>query len=257
MDFDIFLCCAQKDYNKIKFTIEAIKRNVIGYDKICLCTPTRLGTKIDGVEQYTDREVLDINPLKFKYRPNWIYQQFLKLFQNVTTNDYYATIDTDILINKKLRFFNEEGKPIWYRGWAQNHPPYFKYQEKMFDFGKVYEHTFVADMNFFSKDIIKEMLHRYGYTFDSFLLKSIEVIDDTCYLAEPELYGSYIHKHHPGMYEYRKLKFDMKGKSQDNPKELVYTEEEMQRIVEESKNKDFDIITMHSWCWNTVNSWGF
>lgn len=258
MKYDIFLCCAKKDYNKIKYTIKAIKDNVVGYDGIYLCTPTKIDTDIEGVIHYTDREILDINPLVFKHRPSWIYQQLLKLFQNVTKNDYYATIDTDIIINKKLNYFNDEGKPIWYMGWEQNHRPYFEYQEKMFGFGRVHDHTFVADMNFFNKNIIRELLTRFGYTFESFISKSVEIINSTCYLAEPELYGSYIHKYHPGMYEYRHLKFDLKGKGQTNPDDLVYTEEEIKRTIEESKGKDFDIVTMHSWCEkNDNNVWGF
>ena len=256
MSFDIFLCCAEKDYNKVKYVVEAIKNNVVGYNKIFLSTPTKLGVDIDGVEQYLDRDVLNINPMNFKYRPNWIYQQFLKLFQTITPNDYYATIDMDILINRKLPYFTGDGKPIWYQGWNQNNPPYFVYQEKMFDFGKVHDHTFIADMNFFNKGIINEMLDRYGYTLESFISKSIDIISDTCYPAENELYGSYAHKYHYGMYEYIPLKFDVRGKEQDNPTDLVYTDEEIQRIIEESKNKDFDIIAMHSWCWKTSNSWG-
>ena len=42
----------------------------------------------------TDSEVidLDINEVKFS-RPNWIYQQLIKTFQDVTRNDLYMCID--------------------------------------------------------------------------------------------------------------------------------------------------------------------
>lgn len=256
-DYDIFLCSAKKDYNKIKYTVQAIKDNVTGYKNIFLCTPTKLNLNINGVIQCLDREVLDINPFQFKYRPNWIYQQMLKLFQNITPNDYYATIDTDILINRKMCYFNSEGKPVWYMGWEQNNRPYFEFQEKMFGYGRVHNHTFIADMNFFNKKIIKEMLDRFGYDFNSYIKKSIEVINDKCYPAENEVYGSYIHKFHPGMYEYKELKFDVGGRVQKDPHQFIYSEEEIEKIIKESKSNNFDIITMHSWCWDTANLWGF
>lgn len=252
MTFDIFLCCAKKDYVKLPYIVKAIENNVPDYENIYICTPTNIniGIQKDNVFYYLDKDILDVDPLLWKYRPTWIYQQFLKLFQKVSKNDYYVTIDTDNLINRTLPFFSKEGKPIWYSSVPHNHLPYFRFQEKMLGFGRVFEHSFVADMNFFSKDKINEMLIRGGYTLETFILKSQEVIDNTCYPAEPEIYGGYMYKYHPDFYDFRKLKTIVRGKHQENPLDTLYTNKEIEDIMENSKNLDYDVITLHSWCVN-------
>lgn len=250
MIFDIFLCCARKDYIKLPYTLKAIEENVPGYENIYICTPTKIdiGVQKDNIFYFLDKEVLDVDPLLWKHRPSWIYQQFLKLFQKVSKNDFYVTIDTDNLIVKTLPFFTESGKPIWYSSVPHNHLQYFRFQEKMLGFGRVFEKSFVADMNFFNKNMVEEMLKSGGYTLETFIKKSQEIIDSTCYIAEPEIYGGYMHKYHPGFYEFRELKTLNRGKHQEKPTDTVYTKEEIENIIYNSRNSGYDIVTMHSWC---------
>jgi hypothetical protein len=254
MKFDIFLCCAKKDYIKLPYTIRAIEENVPGYENIYISTPTKidLGIQKGNIFYYLDKEILDVNPLLWEHRPSWVYQQFLKLFQKVTKNDFYVTIDTDNLINRNLPFFTADGKPIWYSSVPHNHTQYFNFQEKMFGFGRVFDKSFVADMNFFSKSMINEMLQRYHYTLESFIKKSQEIINSTCYPAEPELYGGYMHLFHPGFYTFKELKTIVRGKPQENPLDTVYTDKEIEDIIRSSKSLDYDVITMHSWCINNT-----
>jgi hypothetical protein len=256
MKFDIFLCCAKKDYIKLPYTLKAIEEHVPGFENIYICTPTSIdiGTHRDNVHYYLDKEVLDVDPLLWRHRPSWVYQQFLKLFQKVSKNDLYVTIDTDNIINRSLPFFTEDGKPIWYSSVPHNHVQYFKFQEKMLGFGRVFEKSFVADMNFFSKSMINEMLVTRGYTLNSFIKKSQEIIDSSCYPAEPEIYGGYMHKYHPGFYVFKELKTVIRGKPQENPLDTNYTDQEIKEIIENSKSLDYDVITMHSWCTNN-NVW--
>lgn len=252
MNFDIFLCCAKKDYIKLPYTLKAIQENVPGYENIYICTPTPIdiGVQESSIHYFLDKEILDVDPLLWRHRPSWVYQQFLKLFQRVSKNDFYVTIDTDNLINRNLPFFTDEGKPIWYSSVPHNHTQYFNFQEKMLGFGRVFEQSFVADMNFFSKSMVNEMLASGGYTLESFIKKSQEIIDSTCYPAEPEIYGGYMHISHPGFYAFRELKTIIRGKPQENPIDTVYTHEEIENIIRSSKELDYDVITLHSWCVN-------
>lgn len=248
--FDVFVCCAEKDYIKLPYVIKAIQDNVVGYTGIYVSTPTgiELTPHADNVYFLKDMHVLNIDKMAWKYRHAWIYQQFLKLFQNVTFHDYYLTIDADTIINKKLKFFDEKDNPIWYLGSDSNHTPYFNFQQQMIDIGKVYPHSFVADMNFFNKNIIQEMLFKNNMTFDTFLLKSQQIIDDRCYPAEPELYGSYVVIRHPGLYTIKQLKNNCSGKEQNNIYETIYTDAELSESIEAMKNTDYDIFSLHSWC---------
>jgi hypothetical protein len=128
------------------------------------------------------------------------------------------------------------------------HKPYFTFQKKMFGFGKTYEKSFINDMNFLSRPIIREMLSRHDMTFEGFLEKSYKIISKSCYLAEPELYGSYIVKYHPGLYEFRTVKTFFEGKKQMNITDVVWDEQNIRDIARQKGQSGYDIVAMHSWC---------
>jgi hypothetical protein len=191
MTFDLLVCCAPKDYNKLPFSVGAALKNIVGLGVVYVVTPTPIPPlPFDGIRYFLDRDILDIDMGQWRFRPKWIYQQFLKLFFRKGASDYYVTLDSDIVIIKPLRFFDEQAKPVWYLGRDQNHKPYFVFQKKMFGLGRTYPHSFINDMNFLNASIIDEMLVSHGMTFESFLAKSRRIINKKCYLAEPELYGS-------------------------------------------------------------------
>lgn len=81
MKFDIFITAAPKDYNKLPYVLSSIHQNIKGFDEIIICSPTEIYL---DVKQVRDKDILDINLSKINYRSNWIYQQFLKLFQFIT-----------------------------------------------------------------------------------------------------------------------------------------------------------------------------
>ena len=249
MNFDVVICCAQKDYHKLPLVVGAAMENIVGFDTFYIITPTPIEhLPHDRIRYFTDKEVLDIDTTKWRFRPRWIYQQFLKLFQQVSTNDYYVTLDADVIILRPLPFFDDRGRPIWYFGKDQRHEPYFKFQKKMFGFGKTYEKSFINDMNFLRRSIIHEMLARFGLTFEQFLQKTYAVINKTCYLAEPELYGSYVAKYHPDLYVFNTISAFYEGKTQENVTDVLWDERNMREIVQQKKQSGFDLVAMHSWC---------
>jgi hypothetical protein len=248
MKFDVVICCAQKDYHKLPLVVGAAMENIIGFDTLYLITPTPVARlPYDRIRYCSDREALDIDATRWRFRPTWIYQQFLKLFQRVSANDYYATLDADVVIARPLPFFSGTGRPIWYFGRDQMHKPYFTFQKKMFGFGKTYEKSFINDMNFLSRSMMSEMLVRHGMTFEQFLEKSYKIITKTCFVAEPELYGSYIVKYHPDLYEFRTVRTCFEGKHIGDSGGAVWDDVAMRSLVREKKKAGFDIIAMHSW----------
>jgi len=257
--YDIFLVAAPKDQNKLPYVLKGIKENLFGYQNVYLCTPKRLSndyirTLPIPVHCRIDQQVLPATPMKWKHRPNWVYQQFIKLFQNETENDWVYIVDCDTIINKPLPLF-EGSKPIWYVGNNQNHPPYFKFQKKLLGIGKVYDHTFLADMWFFSKKIIKKMLLSRNQTVQTFLENSYKLVSQNCYPSESELYMSYVYKNFPDKYVIKHLKTKLNAKKHSCPMDQVWTNKEIQEQIDIMKDSEYDTFSIHSWCNNTHNEW--
>jgi len=257
--FDIFIPVAPKDYNKVKFLIKSIDENIEGFENIYITTPE--GDRIlddPRITYFRDKEILDINPLRFNYRPGWLYQMYLKMFQQVTKNDLFLTVDSDLIFNRKVPMFNNEGKPIWWMGWEQNHEPYFRFQEKILNLLRVYPHTFINDMNFMKKSIIDEMLERNNFTIESFCEATFSIVDANCFPAEPEIYGNYVAKYHPDMYEFREAKVGSQPKSQNHisdVKTMVWSDEEYQEWINKAKELDVDMFMLHSWLDTNIYDW--
>ncbi len=254
----IFLACAPKDYFKLYGVVNSLLNNLDNIEDIHVCTPNKiipLNINFD-ISYHLDKEILPfVDPFKWKFRPNWIFQQMLKLFQNVTKNNYFVTFDCDCVLNRKLDLFNKTGNPIWYIGWEQNFQPYFTFSKKMFDFGRIAEHTFIADMNFFNKKIINEMLEKYQYTPRTFIEKSYDIVSLNCHIAEPEIYGNFCTKYHPKLYEIRRLKQLKTGKFQDDCLINNWTKEEILKTYIENKDNDYDVIQYQTWCVDSKNYW--
>jgi hypothetical protein len=255
-EFDAFLPCAPKDMIKLRFAVEGIIKNVKGLKDIHICTPKPI-PKLDidyPIYYHLDKEVMPtIDPLKWKFRPNWIFQQFLKLFQTVTSTEYYLIVDLDTVINRPMSMF-EGDNPIWYTGWRQNHLPYFLFNLYMMNLEKTADHTFICDMNFFNRKIIDQMLDINNYTVDSFADKSYDLISNGCHIAEPEIYGSFVTKYYPELYNCKAAKQYIFGKdhSQD-PNAVPWGHQEITELL---KNKeDYDMVQMHSWCAGFEDHW--
>lgn len=252
--FSVFMPVLPKDYNKLKFGLAALLEHVPGVQDVVLCTPdpTQLDPKTlqlpkqKKIQIVADREVLNIDPRLFRHRPNWMMQMFVKLFQKVTQYPLYLTLDADVVINRKLPMFDED-KRILYLGPEQNHRPYFEFQERMLGLPRLYPHTFITDMNFFDQRIIQEMLRRNGYTQQSFIDKSQKIIDNTCYLGEPELYGQYVYKYHMKNHVFKQLKSTGVGRKQRHPTEQIYQDNEILNTMRSLKAQDYDTFVLHSW----------
>lgn len=250
--FDIFLACAPKDFNKLPYSFKSIEDHVDGYRDIYICTPVDVpqGTKdklSQSVRYIRDEEGLPrVNRDGWAYRPNWSFQQHLKLFQKIT-RDWYLTIDCDTIINQDMAFF-EGAKPVWWCGHEQYHEAYFKFQKEMIGIGKIAPFSFIADMNLIYRPIIDDMLKKNNHTIKTFVRQSQRIIGPDCWIGEPELYGSYFFKNYPDMYSIKPMKqapFD--GRLQDDPTSFVWTDEEIRKRIDDMKKSDFHTFSMHSW----------
>lgn len=244
--FETVIPTASIDLNKLPYVVDALYR----YTDTCgvhIITPEPKDVpdlSWPGVFVHADSDVLDFDRTRFKHRPNWVFQQFLKLFQNVTLTDWYLVIDADLIFARSVKLF-EEMRPVFLLGNDQYHEPYFCFNQKMLGIGKTYEFSFLSECTLYKKQLVDRMLEHGRYTSPQHFMEcAAEVIDGGCYPAESELYGSYIHYAFPGLYTFRRLHAALGGKYGGKP----YTNQEIEdRIKEVTQWGDVDILTVHSW----------
>jgi hypothetical protein len=235
--YDLLIVISPKDFNKLKFLITSIKNLNPQPENICVVSPSEIKEKHEGVTYFLDDEVLKFNRLKIKHRPNWISQQLIKLFQNVTPNENYLVIDSDIFINKKINIFDGD-RPNFFMTLDQTHKPYFKFLE-YFGIQKLHSHSFISEIMFMNKNIIKNFLISKNYNIDLFIEKSIEIIDQNCYISEFELYGNLVLSNNPNLYNFKKINTKIFGK------ESEWLDQEIESLI--LLNKDLEIISYHTW----------
>jgi hypothetical protein len=246
MKFDIFIPCAQKDYNKLPYVMDSIRRNVDFGGTIHVSVPFDLDVWIySDVVFHHDKEVLDIDNSKWKHRPSWMYQQCLKLFQ-IVTSDLYLVVDCDTIFNRPVPFFDGLRK-VWYTGWHQYHMPYFRFQKEMIGIGKPCRESMIADIGFYDRKITSEMLVANGYTVKSFIQKAQSITTPECYMCEQDIYAGYCYVNKADEYVFKPLKMIVEGHVQYDPAELIYSKEKIEKKIEDMKSRDCDTFALHSW----------
>lgn len=242
MKYDVLLVAHKKDYIKLNYVIKYIKKNLIGYNNIHLIVKN-----INDVPKFVDvlihneQDVLPVDFNKFKYRPTWIYQQMIKLLQNVTFKNYIV-VDSDTIINKPLNPFDQNNKPVFFFTKNQYHEKYFKYLLKYFNINKCCNYSFISEIMFFNREIIKKMF---------FEIKLVDIKDiinffydsntEDSYISEFELYGNYMESKFKGVYTYKHLSIYDEGSESPS----YWSEEKIHNNI--TNNDTVDIITMHSW----------
>lgn len=239
--YEVVIVAAPKDYNKLPYVVQGAWQKLVPKPaKVRVITPD--GIKGEGWVAHTDNGVLPYDRSKFRYRPNWIYQQFLKLFQDVSSTDWYIVLDADLIVMRPLEVFRGN-QGVFFVADKRMHEPYFTYGEKMIGVGKVFEWSFIADFMLYNKDIILEMLQSTGLDLWEFLDKSAEIIEYGCCPAEQELYGSYVTANHPDSYVIQGLRHCVSGK-QDGAK---WTQQEIDMVIRYAAHDDVDVLSIHSW----------
>lgn len=244
--FDILIVTAPKDYDKLPFVLDSIDRNVTGFKDIYIISPTIIPHKYPDIIYHLDKDVIDFDfsglTGRNKGREGWYKQQFIKLFQNVTSDDYLV-VDSDVYFNRPINII-ENDKPSFLLGQNQYHEAYFKTMVKVFGFGKCYEHSFINEVMYFKRNIINGLIDRFSnngenlYQSFKYFIDCINEIDDPSGFSEFETYGNFVTKNFPEAYNYKHLKTHSEGKHK------IWTVEE---YINKYKDQDFDLLKMHTW----------
>ena len=242
--FDVVITVAEKDFNKLPFVLKAIEANVQAVNNYYLISQLIIPQKYMGfgAKSYLDASVIDFDfsKITMRNRRGWYRQQFIKLFQQVSS-DNYLVIDADALIHKPL-IINER-HPDFYIGRDQLHQPYFDLMKTVFGLDRVYNHSFISEMMYFKRGVIDEIVKICGSKND-FFDACVEVINsagNVSGFSEYELYGNYVTKYHSAEYGYKQINVC------HNWKRRLWSNEEIIAIMRKYKNNDCELITMHSW----------
>jgi hypothetical protein len=246
-DYDLFIPVAPKDEIKLPFVIEYANKH-LKHNKIFVCSPHTITNQIKDskITYINDKDVLDIPDKSFiSFRPNWTYQQFLKLFFNFSESEYYFALDADTIIVKDLPLF-EEGHPIWYYGWQQNHFPYFLFNKKFFNLNKSLNHTGIGDLGLFNKNISQTFLNYTGCDSARDLLYKIGTqMNVVFHFSEYETYANFSNSYYTGLYKFKHLEQEGKGRDLDQGEK--WTKEDIKETIEKYKNSAKSILSLHSW----------
>jgi hypothetical protein len=246
--FDIFIPTCEKDLHKLPYVIKCAKENIDFGGDIHVCSPNEIEIKQKNVIYHLDKDVLPIDRFLWKERPSWNFQLALVLFQEIT-REKWLVINCDTFINRKLDFF-ENDKPIIYSGRSQYCPCFFTFNYWMIGIGKVYPESFITDMGFYDRNIIKEILQKNDYKDKfEFIKKSQKITNHVCFMGEQDLYGSYCYVNHKDEFIFKSLKMkNCEGLIQDNLTDQKYSYKDIENKIINTKNEDYDTFSLHSWC---------
>lgn len=237
--YDVVIPCAKKDYVKIKYCVESLKFLDPQPSSIFIVSESKINIKNTTWIDEKEAIQISINDISYR-RPNWIYQQIIKLCQDFTLDNYFC-IDSDLVFKKPLKLYNEEtGDPYFFiSNHKQNHKPYFNFMKKVFDLEKQVDYSFISDITMFNRFYLREIIPS-----DNWLLeKCNEYLSEDCLIGEPEIYGNYLAKYYPFSFDLKDINVSMYGKYMPE----LYSDAEINSIINYEKKIDSDLIAMHSW----------
>ena len=243
---DLVLPAAVKDYSKLPRVIESVRRYTeVETIHIIAPEPEGIRNTWPKVVVHADADVLPYDREELPFRPSWVFQQILKVFQDVTENDWFLVMDADIIINRPIPLWTVEGKPIFNLGRDQYNFAYFVFNEKLLGFGKLYPWSFLSECVLYNKQLVREMLRYCGLTLDDFWRKLVEIVSVSCHPADAELYGSYIVQEQPDVYEIRHLQTTLGGRYGKHTWSDREMESEIRNIQQRKPNAH--LISIHTW----------
>ena len=242
-NFDILIVCHQKDFQKLSMVISSVKSNIVGFDKIHIISNGKLLSDDPQLVIHNEKDILNVDLSKIKYRPTWIYQQLLKLLQTVT-KQWYLVIDADTIITRQISPIENGNAKFYFNQNNQNYKPYFEFSEKL-KVPKSEDNTFISEIMLFNRDYVKELFSMNELNTTEDILKFIyENVDESSQLSEYELYGNFIEKYHPNEYEDKYIQ--SWGYGEGSHDETFWDEQRM-KVIYEVYGKRYDVMSFHSY----------
>ncbi len=232
MNFDCFICCAQKDELMLNVCIDSLKNMTNFKGTVYVCSNFEVGKKLPGVVYIRDEEIdLMGKHLKaLRYGKGWLKQQLLKLLQPFT-NDLFLVIDADTIINKPISI----GYGEFLISIEIEYPVFRKVIEHM-GLDPAPNVNYISEIMLFDRKIINEMIsNMFGDT--KGLIEFVErETSDYWVFSEFETYGHYFAKYYSHLHAIRKINSFQIEQEQFQPGEI-------ESII--NANPTADVISCH------------
>lgn len=250
-EYDIFIPCHPKDFIKLPYVLSACQKHTKA-SNVFVCCPEVTKDMIESLPKFDfpvqfvmDENVFPYDKSKIGFRPNWTYQQFLKMFQTVTPSEWFLTIDCDTILMKKLEVFGNNDKPNWVCGWDQSHEPYFSVMKDL-EIDKVLSHTCIGDVGFFNKTYVADLLKHTRCSTPQKLLDMIGgSFTPTYHFSEFETYGNFVQQTYPDSYNYTRLTQRVLGRWLDAGEDH-WRIPEIEKAISDAEGK-WNILNLHSY----------
>lgn len=256
-----------KDFYKISYNfkfyinfIEGIKNVIfIGNEEIEIIIKEMKLSLNFPINFINEKILLDVDKIKqliknrnetAVQRTGWYIQQFLKMiYCNICQDKYYLIWDSDTIPIKKVKMFENNGKPI-FDVKTEYFEPYFITMKNIFtELGKKFRYSFISEHMIINTKLMKNMINRISdnknLIGNTWYEKIINCIDPK-YLyhsgfSEFETYGSFVEEHYKQIYSKRLWKSLRRGMSLNfNPKLL--TDKDIKEF-----SKYYNSITFENW----------
>jgi len=256
-----------KDFYKISYNfkfyinfIEGIKNVIfIGNEEIENLIKEMKSSLNFPISFINEKILLDIDKIKqliknrnetAVIRSGWYIQQFLKMIYCYICKDkYYLIWDSDTIPIKKVKMFENNGKPIFDIK-TEYYEPYFITMKNIFpELGKKFRYSFISEHMIINTNLMKNMINRISdnknLIGNTWYEKIINCIDPQHIshsgFSEFETYGTFVKEHYRHVYSKRLWKSLRRGVNINfNPKLL--TDNDIKRI-----SKYYNSISFENW----------
>lgn len=239
----------KKDANKLPLVVDRLYQHTRNLVHVHVVTPDPSDIDpINGVTIYADQDVFPFDTSKFQFRPNWVYQQFIKLFSDLTNTTWFLSCDCDIFLNRALGFFSQANQPRLFRARDPNQRlnGYRKFNEWAFGDYPDVGFSVMNDIALYNRDAIDAMLYYLHTDRIGFADNAAEVIKRGIIPAEAEVYAAWYSKSmidYKFRYEFIDITNKWFGVYSDDGH--VWESEEIDKIL--SEHTIPDTVSIHSW----------
>lgn len=232
MNFDCFICCAEKDELMLSYCIASLKNITNFKGTVYVCSNFEVTKKIPDVIYLRDEEIdlLGKNIKALRYGKGWLKQQLFKLLQPFT-NDLFLVIDADTVINKPITLTYGEFLISVDFEYAV-----FNNVIKHMGLDPVPGINYIAEIMLFDRKIIQELIPAvFGST--EGLIRFVErETSDYWVFSEFETYGHYFAKHYSDVHSIKKI-------NSLQIEQEAFTLKEIENII--NTNPQADVISCH------------
>lgn len=234
---------ASKDFSKVPYATKLLLENTaVSRVHVITDSDTEL-SPMDGVVYHREGDVLPYGSDFFDFRPKWIFQQMLKLMQDVTGGEWYISVDADTFVVKPISLWDESGPYLFHEvNSGKIIVPYDNFN-KAFLGSSNYPFSALNNIVLFNKSIIRDIMERVGAKNSlQFAEKVRMLIGPGFYPAEAQLYLSWLLDNESGLYRFPTMRVGWRGMYGA----YVFNDRQVSETID-YHSKNLDILLLHSW----------